>query len=128
MVASFRCGLLVQATISLLTIISNVKSQQINRILKVVVAEQPPFIERIKDSNGQLAFRGICIDLMDQIANIVGFNYTMYYVPDGVFDMVYNKSTGQWNGMMAELVKKVHQHVFRFRGRGLENINGKKIN
>ena len=82
MAASFRFGLLVQATIPLLAIISSVKSQQSNRILKVVVAEQSPFIERVKDSNGQLAFRGICIDLMDQIANIIGFNYSAYYVPD----------------------------------------------
>lgn len=49
---------------------------------------------------------GLCIDLFDRLAELIGFNYTIYEVPDQLYGKK-NLDTFQWNGLIKELVTKV---------------------
>lgn len=56
-------------------------------------------------------FEGFCIDLLRMIADIVGFEYEIELVPDGKYG-VYDYETGEWNGIVRQLMDKVI--YFRF--------------
>jgi len=49
---------------------------------------------------------GFCIDLLDAIAEALNFHYNLYLVPDDLYGS-YNATTGQWNGLVRELMDKV---------------------
>lgn len=51
-------------------------------------------------------FEGFCIDLLRLIAEIVGFDYEIELVPDGKYG-VYDLDTGEWNGIVRQLMDKV---------------------
>lgn len=51
-------------------------------------------------------FEGFCIDILRLIAEIVGFEYNIKLVPDGKYG-VYDLETGEWNGIVRELMDKV---------------------
>lgn len=53
--------------------------------------QQPPFI--IKDSASPRGYKGYCIDLIDDIANKVGFDYDIKEVEDGKFGSLNEKVT-----------------------------------
>lgn len=53
-----------------------------------------------------ITLEGFCIDLLDAIASLVGFDYNISLVPDGKYG-VYNYKTGEWNGMVRQLIDKV---------------------
>lgn len=65
-----------------------------------------PFINKRKRPDGSVYFDGYCIDLLHEIQNIVMFEYEIYESPDGAFGAV--SDTGEWNGMIKELIDKVH--------------------
>ena len=50
-------------------------------------------------------YKGYVVDLMDKVAEIVGFRYRLAHVTDGTYG--YRRSDGTWNGMVGELVAKV---------------------
>ena len=52
---------------------------------------------------GNDAFEGYAIDLIAEIAEILKFNYTFKWVDDGAYGF-RNKETGEWNGLMGELL------------------------
>lgn len=62
-----------------------------------------------KDSAEKLSgndqFEGYGIDLIHEIATLLGFNYTFRLVPDGRYGG-YNKETGEWDGMVRELLEQ----------------------
>ena len=70
-----------------------------SRKYKVVVARQPPFIEKTK--NG---FRGLLIDLMFEIATLLDID-TIVQVPIG--EMGHMNEKNEWNGLVRELIDKV---------------------
>ena len=53
---------------------------------------------------GNERYEGYCIDLLKKIANIVGFNYTIKLVEDGLYG---TKVNGKWNGLVKDLIDKV---------------------
>lgn len=61
-----------------------------------------------KDSAEKLSgndqFEGYAVDLIREIARVLGFNYTIRLVPDGRYGS-YNKDTGEWDGMVRELLE-----------------------
>lgn len=74
---------------------------------------------------GNDAFEGYAIDLIAEIAKILSeyamthvtifsiqhfpeFNYTFKWVDDGAYGYL-NKETGEWNGLMGELLSQVGQ-------------------
>uniref|UniRef100_A0A8C9UAN6 Glutamate receptor n=1 Tax=Scleropages formosus TaxID=113540 RepID=A0A8C9UAN6_SCLFO len=52
---------------------------------------------------GNDRFEGFCIDLLKELANILGFTYEIRLVPDGKYGSQDEK--GQWNGMVKELME-----------------------
>ena len=54
---------------------------------------------------GNDRFEGFCIDLLKELANILGFSYEIRLVPDGRYGSQDDK--GQWNGMVRELIEHV---------------------
>ena len=62
---------------------------------------------------GNDRFEGFAVDLMEYIADNLGFEYELYLVPDGKFGS--KLSTGEWNGMVGEVLSGVsysHSHMF----------------
>lgn len=59
-------------------------------------------------------FEGFCIDLLRLIAEMVGFDYSIELVPDGKYG-VYDLETGEWNGLVRELMDKVTKLMYIFR-------------
>ena len=48
---------------------------------------------------GNNRFEGFCVDLLEQIANQVGFNYQIELVQDNNYGAL-NLTTGEWNGLV----------------------------
>jgi len=62
--------------------------------------------------SGNSRYEGFCIDLLKEIATMVGFEYRIELVPDGKYG-VYDPDTGEWNGIVRQLMDKVgFQNVF----------------
>ncbi|OWF55104.1 ionotropic receptor 25a-like [Mizuhopecten yessoensis] len=77
---------------------------QTKRTLRVVIAgKYPPFVYENKN-NSNTKYTGYCIDLLNKIATIVGFDYTIYEVPDGLVGAMADDGT--WNGVINELIQK----------------------
>ena len=51
-------------------------------------------------------FEGFCIDLLNAISKELAFNYEIYEVEDGRFGAMDEK-TGEWRGLVRELIDKV---------------------
>ncbi|CAB1334131.1 unnamed protein product, partial [Coregonus sp. 'balchen'] len=52
---------------------------------------------------GNDRFEGYCIDLLRELASILGFTYELRLVEDGRYG-AQDETTGQWNGMVKELI------------------------
>lgn len=55
---------------------------------------------------GNNRFYGFCVDILDRIAQEVGFDYIIDLVPDRKYG-AKDPITGEWNGMVAQLIKHV---------------------
>lgn len=55
---------------------------------------------------GNNRYEGFCIDLLKEIATMVGFEYRIELVPDGKYG-VYDLESGEWNGIVRQLMDKV---------------------
>lgn len=78
------------------------------------VQEEPYVMLKKSDKAlvGNDRFEGFCIDLLKELANILGFTYEIRLVPDGRYGSQDDK--GQWNGMIRELIEHVSNplHIF----------------
>jgi len=68
---------------------------------------------RTNESYNETLLEGFCIDLLKAIAEMVGFEYRLTLVPDGKYG-VYNYQTGEWNGMVKQLIDRVGDFIFIF--------------
>jgi ionotropic kainate glutamate receptor 2 len=57
-------------------------------------------------SSGNERFEGYSIDLIDEIAQILGFKYLFELVPDGRYGS-YNPQTKKWDGLVKQLLDRV---------------------
>jgi len=64
--------------------------------------------------SGNTRYEGFCIDLLKEIAHMVGFTYRIELVPDGKYG-VYDYETGEWNGIVRQLMDKVSVYDTRPR-------------
>lgn len=80
------------------------------------VQEEPFVMFRKSDTAlfGNDRFEGYCIDLLKELAIILGFTYEIRLVEDGKYGAQDEK--GQWNGMIKELIDHVSEAHLR-RGR-----------
>lgn len=58
---------------------------------------------------GNDRFEGFCIDLLKELAGILGFSYEIRLVPDGKYGSQDDK--GQWNGLIRELMEHVSRSL-----------------
>ena len=82
-----------------------------NKTLIVTTIMSPPYsmvTQSEQQMNGNDAFEGFAIDLISEIAEILKFNYTFKWVDDGAYGYK-NKETGEWNGLMGEILTQVGQ-------------------
>nr|QQP19806.1 ionotropic receptor 25a [Tropidothorax elegans] len=70
---------------------------------RVVTVKQHPFVIEYEE-NGEIKYKGYCIDLIEEIKNIVGFEYTIFVTPDNQFGNM--DESGNWNGMIKDLLEK----------------------
>ncbi|CAL4202702.1 unnamed protein product, partial [Meganyctiphanes norvegica] len=71
-------------------------------IYRITTVIQPPFIMKCPDCPS--GYKGYCIDLIDEIKAIVGFEYEIQEAPDGKFGTMDDNNN--WNGMIKELIDK----------------------
>ncbi|XP_060066493.1 LOW QUALITY PROTEIN: ionotropic receptor 25a-like [Ylistrum balloti] len=87
-------------------LVLNVKSlieSQTKMTLSVVIAgKYPPFV--YESNNNETKYTGYCLDLLNRIAKIVGFDYHIYEAPDGLIGAMADDGT--WNGVINELIQK----------------------
>lgn len=77
------------------------------------VQEEPFVMFRKSDTAlfGNDRFEGYCIDLLKELAIILGFSYEIRLVEDGKYGAQDEK--GQWNGMIKELIDHVSEPSLR---------------
>ena len=69
---------------------------------------------------GNDRFEGFCIDMIRNIANIIGFQYKIRLSPSKVYG-IKDPETGEWNGLVRELIDNVsiglyiNNYKWRFR-------------
>ncbi|KPM04300.1 glutamate receptor, ionotropic kainate 2-like protein 2 [Sarcoptes scabiei] len=79
-----------------------------NITLRVTTIESTPYvfyrrgINKFAANHSNDYFEGFCIDLLKAIAEMLNFQFELYLVPDGKYG-AENTSTGEWNGMNADL-------------------------
>ncbi|XP_068994305.1 glutamate receptor ionotropic, kainate 2 isoform X3 [Neodiprion pinetum] len=78
-----------------------------NVTLVVITILEQPYVMLGAQANltGNSRYEGFCIDLLKEIAKMVGFTYRIELVPDGKYG-VYNYETGEWNGIVRQLMDK----------------------
>ncbi|CAL1292890.1 unnamed protein product [Larinioides sclopetarius] len=65
----------------------------------------PPFVYKNVDENGTVTFSGYCVELLDEIKEILNFDYTISETKDNKFGTMNDKL--EWDGMIRDLVDKV---------------------
>ncbi|XP_063826529.1 glutamate receptor ionotropic, kainate 2-like [Ostrinia nubilalis] len=76
-----------------------------NRTFTVLIAINDPYVMEKKSTerlSGNDRYEGFCIELIDQLAKLLQFNYTFVEQEDGDYGK-YNNITRQWTGMMRRL-------------------------
>ncbi|KAK7907724.1 hypothetical protein WMY93_016336 [Mugilogobius chulae] len=85
---------------------ANITDSLANKSLRVSTILEEPYVMFKKSDKplyGNERFEGYCIDLLKELAGILGFRYEVRLVEDGRYG-VLDESTGQWNGMVRELI------------------------
>ncbi|XP_035984467.1 glutamate receptor ionotropic, kainate 2 [Fundulus heteroclitus] len=85
---------------------TNVSDSLSNRSLIVSTILEEPYVMFKKSDTplyGNDRFEGYCIDLLRELAIILGFTYEIRLVEDGRYG-AQDENTGQWNGMVKELM------------------------
>uniref|UniRef100_A0A8C1NQC3 Glutamate receptor n=1 Tax=Cyprinus carpio TaxID=7962 RepID=A0A8C1NQC3_CYPCA len=84
----------------------NITDSLSNRSLVITTILEEPYVMLKKSDKalvGNDRFEGFCIDLLKELASILGFSYEIHLVPDGKYGFQDDK--GQWNGMIKELME-----------------------
>ncbi|XP_018309331.1 glutamate receptor ionotropic, kainate 2 isoform X2 [Mycetomoellerius zeteki] len=75
-------------------------------LIVITILEQPyVMLKNGGNFSGNTRYEGFCIDLLKEIAHMVGFTYRIELVPDGKYG-VYDYETGEWNGIVRQLMDK----------------------
>lgn len=59
---------------------------------------------------GNARYEGYAMDLIDQIASYLGFQYRFELVPENAYGS-YNKETKKWNGLIKQLLDHVSDWI-----------------
>ncbi|KAJ8723589.1 hypothetical protein PYW08_003501 [Mythimna loreyi] len=78
-----------------------------NRTFTVLIAENKPYVmmqESTDRLTGNDRYEGFCIELIDRLAKLLQFNYTLVEQEDGDYGSRDN-ATGRWSGMLGRLME-----------------------
>lgn len=84
-------------------------ARHFNSSFHCVAWQEEPYVMFKKSDTplyGNDRFEGYCIDLLRELAKILGFIYEVHLVEDGKYG-AQDENTGQWNGMVKELMDHV---------------------
>ncbi|XP_068425280.1 glutamate receptor ionotropic, kainate 3 isoform X1 [Clinocottus analis] len=84
----------------------NITDSLANRSLVITTILEEPYVMLKKSDKalvGNDRFEGYCVDLLAELASVLGFTYEIRLVPDGRYGSQDEK--GQWNGMIRELIE-----------------------
>ena len=59
-----------------------------------------------KNLTGNDRFEGFCVELIRELAKLAGFHYEIKVSPSAKYGIL-NPDTGQWNGIVRELIDRV---------------------
>ncbi|CAF3759347.1 unnamed protein product [Rotaria sp. Silwood1] len=76
----------------------------IRKHLQVVTREEKPYVVRKVHINGSIYFEGYCIDMLDEIARRLQFNYSIRIAADAAYGK--EDETGRWSGIIGELTRR----------------------
>ena len=62
--------------------------------------------EVVTSGDKDVELEGFCVDMLHEIASIVGFRYVIRIVPDGKYGA--SNQHNEWNGMVRQLIDKVN--------------------
>ena len=68
--------------------------------------QSPPFVNITTEDNRK--YQGLCIDMMDKLSEVMGFNYRLSLVEDGRFGG--QDEDGNWLGLIGDMVNRVSEH------------------
>lgn len=74
-----------------------------------------------KNMTGNERFFGFCVDILGRIATEVGFDYIIDLVPDKKYG-AKDPDTGEWNGMVLQLMKHVCKLLFIVCNKIISNV------
>ncbi|XP_065062815.1 glutamate receptor ionotropic, NMDA 1-like [Rhopilema esculentum] len=80
----------------------------INDHIKVVTAETEPFTFVTKNPNGTVSYSGLCIDILNKLAQMMNFTYSIYLVEDGEYG---RKDGDKWTGMIGDVLYKASSFI-----------------
>ncbi|GIY82175.1 glutamate receptor ionotropic, kainate 1 [Caerostris darwini] len=82
-------------------------NEEWNGMVRELLVKSTPYVMLKSDGNltGNERFEGFCIDLLRTIAELLGFNYDLYLVPDNKFG-AENTTSGEWSGLVKEIIEK----------------------
>ena len=83
------------------------EDNKLNKFVCCVAKDAPFMLLKLnhEEFEGNQRFEGFCVDLLNELAAILKFNYELYLVADGQYG---SRSTdGSWNGLMRELTTGV---------------------
>ncbi|XP_015907481.1 ionotropic receptor 25a [Parasteatoda tepidariorum] len=83
---------------------SDLKNFTAITVYRVTTLEIPPFIYKHVDGNGTVTFSGYCIELIDNIKEILNFEYTITETEDKKFGTMDENL--EWDGMIRDLKDK----------------------
>ncbi|XP_048525758.1 glutamate receptor ionotropic, kainate 1 [Dendroctonus ponderosae] len=78
-----------------------------NGMVRELMAHEQPYV-MLKSSpspQNHERYEGFCIDLLKELATMVGFEYRIELVPDGKYGAI-DLETGEWNGIVRQLMDK----------------------
>lgn len=58
-----------------------------------------------QEMEGNARYEGFCVDMLEELAGILRFSYTIRLVGDGVYGVP--EANGTWTGMVGELIARV---------------------
>ncbi|XP_050301829.1 glutamate receptor ionotropic, kainate 1-like isoform X4 [Anthonomus grandis grandis] len=78
-----------------------------NGMVRELMMHEQPYV-MLKSSPSPIPhdrYEGFCIDLLKELAIMVGFEYRIELVPDGKYGAI-DLETGEWNGIVRQLMEK----------------------
>lgn len=65
--------------------------------------------------NAPASYEGYSVDLLAEVASLLGFNFTLHIVPDDSYGY-FDRDKQKWTGLIGELVEQVsyvnYQHIW----------------